>query len=494
MNQQKENVTVLIITRDHYDQRIINLLKSLECQSYPKGLIETILIDYDKDKRSIPRLREICERFQIKGVSVESDSWDRSHAIYIGLKKATSKYVLVSDAKFLFEKNYIEECIRTINENNKQALYGKTRFWPEGGIASGIEIQNKEDFKKYLEEIRPNDLQRNFIIKDIHGCNEEDDHIDSFSDIPKFPQKLPGTLWGMTTFFNPAGYDNKEINYRKFRENSKRQQLKLLTVELAFGDDPFRLTEEDADVLIQLRTQAVMWQKERLLNIGLQHLPKDCDKIVWIDGDLIFKDDHWVKKTCKLLEEYNIIQPYSGFVRLPKGVNNFDQGQEKDHEGSIKGMGFVYSLVHGSFKVGNPGHAWAARREIFDEIGFYDRLIIGSADKLMAYAFIGYIDVGFKREHNIPMQAHQGQWMRAASKKIKQSVYYGDGLVLHLWHGDEKDRQHVNRGLILFQNEFDPEKDIKLDNNGCWAWNSEKPELHKNVKEYFWIRKEDGRS
>ncbi len=40
--------------------------------------------------------------------------------------------------------------------------------------------------------------------------------------------------------------------------------------------------------------------------------------------------------------------------------------------------------------------------------------------------------------------------------------------------------------------DFDPKADIALDHNGCWEWSSDKPELHRRVKQYFASRKEDG--
>ena len=105
---------------------------------------------------------------------------------------------------------------------------------------------------------------------------------------PIFEEILPGAFWGITVFFNPTGYKNKIENYRRFRESSKKQGLNLLCVELAFGGKNFEVSKEDADILVQLRGGDILWQKERLLNIGLERLPKDCDKIAWLDCDIIF--------------------------------------------------------------------------------------------------------------------------------------------------------------------------------------------------------------
>ena len=40
-------------------------------------------------------------------------------------------------------------------------------------------------------------------------------------EITQFPEKLPGSFWGITTFYNPQRYKNKIENYRKFRAAGK---------------------------------------------------------------------------------------------------------------------------------------------------------------------------------------------------------------------------------------------------------------------------------
>ena len=82
-------------------------------------------------------------------------------------------------------------------------------------------------------------------------------------------------------------YQRRLANYRSFREHLA---VPLITVELSYGAG-FDLREGEADVLIQLRGRDVMWQKERLLNVGLGALPSACSKVVWLDCDIIFEGD-----------------------------------------------------------------------------------------------------------------------------------------------------------------------------------------------------------
>ena len=102
--------------------------------------------------------------------------------------------------------------------------------------------------------------------------------------------KTPASdFWAITSYFNPAGYGSRRANYRHFR---KHLGVPLVAVELSF-DGNFELTEGDAEILIQLTGGDVMWQKERLLNLALEALPPECDKVMSIDCDVIFTDPDW---------------------------------------------------------------------------------------------------------------------------------------------------------------------------------------------------------
>src|ERR1700753_3038699 len=100
-----------------------------------------------------------------------------------------------------------------------------------------------------------------------------------------------GDIWGVTAYFNPAAYSNKQVHLRIFSERVRRQGLKLLIIELAFGNALHVVDERLADRVIRVRSNSVLWQKERLLNIALKQLPPECDKVVWLDADILFQNE-----------------------------------------------------------------------------------------------------------------------------------------------------------------------------------------------------------
>jgi hypothetical protein len=308
---------------------------------------------------------------------------------------------------------------------------------------------------------------------------------------------LKGELWGITTFFNPAGYLNKIRHLEIFCEGARSQGLKLLVVEAAYNDEPFAVGDKAAEIVIRVRPRDILWQKERLLNVGLDHLPPTCDKVAWLDADILLENAGWARETSKLLEEYAVVQPFDVAWSLPPG--------RYDPPADFSGGGFA-EIAHGlAFlhaqaewppnELGRSGLAWAARRSLLAKHGFYDRMVIGGGDTVLCW---GMYDQRFRRPIGelsgrfcSPAQiADVARWKASFHADVQGSITFLSGRVFHLWHGARKDRRLTERQLVLKEANFDPRGDIAIDGQGCWQWSSEKPELHKKVKEYFHSRNE----
>ena len=98
-------------------------------------------------------------------------------------------------------------------------------------------------------------------------------------------------IWAITSFFNPVRYKRRLLNYRVFRSQLR---IPLVAVELSF-DGQFELTESDADILIQVSGGAVLWQKERLLNIAVKSVPRDIENVALLDCDIMFDRKDWAE-------------------------------------------------------------------------------------------------------------------------------------------------------------------------------------------------------
>ncbi len=307
----------------------------------------------------------------------------------------------------------------------------------------------------------------------------------------------------VTSFFNPCGYETRLNNFRLFRDGLERARVPWLVVECAFGDAPFVL-EESPNVL-RVRGRDLMWQKERLLNIALEHLPATFRKVAWIDCDVIFENEDWVAETARALEDYSVVQLFDCVVRLPR-THNLDESNESFHSAageSYAGFASVYQrdphlLKKADFeRHGHTGFAWAARRELLARHGLYDACVAGSGDHLMAHALCGDLRdecVGRVLGHDSRHLKHFAAWANGIRADVCGRVGFVRGTLLHLWHGDKRNRRYLSRNRRLASFDFDPARDLRKGQSGCWEWASAKPELHRWLVDYFDGRAEDGQA
>ena len=313
---------------------------------------------------------------------------------------------------------------------------------------------------------------------------------------PRCYDGVMSRLWAVTSYFNPASYRRKARNYRIFRE---RLAVPLVTVELS-QTAPFELTPADADILVQLRGGDVMWQKERLLNLAVGHLPDECEYVAWLDCDIVFGREDWSQAALRELDRHSIVQLYRTVYHLGRDTPRDQFSREfavfqHDSIGYACALGLKTSPasadqgIPGIFK---RGQAWCARRELLEGHGFYDRNIIGAGDKMMAYAVTGQVEELITELGLTPAHADDYRGWAARFGRDVNGVGYIEGDIFHLWHGDFRLRQYGPRHQILRSFEYNPATDIKLDVEGCWRWNSPKWEMHRRVREYFHQRCEDG--
>jgi len=305
--------------------------------------------------------------------------------------------------------------------------------------------------------------------------------------IPELPVKLPGSFWGITSLFAPGKSGFVYENYRLFRDKSKSQGLKLIALEAAFDEEPFVLIKGvDADILIQIRASTeknLIWQRERLFNLGLKSLPGDCDKVCWVDCDILFRNDSWIKEAASLLERYVAVQPFEHALRL-SAVDT--------HSGS-KGQqipGYAYNFIRGDRGVCATGFAWAMRREFVSRVFLYEHMPLGSSDSLMARAWAGDKtgDMPASLFATASMRVDADRYASGAYKETRGSIYCASGIVSHLWHGSEAVKMKSFRHKILQRYDFSPDEDIRVGLDGLLEWSSDKPELRRAVAEYFQMR------
>lgn len=296
----------------------------------------------------------------------------------------------------------------------------------------------------------------------------------------------------VTAIMNPIRYNSRIWLYRDFEKHVTRHGAKLTTIEIAFGDRDFQITEAGNPNHIQFRSFNELWLKENALNIAISRLPNDWEYVAWIDADVMFTHPNWLEETVHQLQHYMFVQMFSEAIDLgPRyQIMNIQKGfMYCYHENR-----FDPPYKHGYGKLGfwHPGYAWAARREALDiTSGLLDVAILGSADHHMAMALIGCVEKSVPRDMSKRYLYKLQQWQQRAEEGIKRDVGYVSGTLIHFWHGNKKNRQYVERWGILKNNNYDPDLDIKKDSQGLWQLTSRNIRLRDEIRLYFRQRNED---
>jgi hypothetical protein len=281
-------------------------------------------------------------------------------------------------------------------------------------------------------------------------------------------------------------------NYRFFRANLRAP---LVTVELSF-DGRFELEASDADILIQISGGAVLWQKERLLNLALKALSPDVRRVAWIDCDLILKRVNWVEEANRQLDKFAIVQLFSDAVHLT--LEDYQSsslnGSAQEVVPAIIGLPHAreFITVKSNSNYYQSGFAWAANRELMEEHQFYDAAIVGGGDCMMVAAILGQFDgIADRFLLNKARRRHYLDWAIPFHRSVAERVGQVPGTIFHLTHGDLKHRKYADRHVSLAAFHFDPGLDLRIGGQGAWEWARPRPDLEAFMKSYFVERAED---
>lgn len=295
-------------------------------------------------------------------------------------------------------------------------------------------------------------------------------------------------FWCITPYFNPAKYESIQKNWSIFSHELRKRKINLLTVELSFdGSYDIPLSHD----VLRLRSNSVMWQKERLINYGIENLPSNCKSFAWVDCDVLFEQEDWVEQTIEKLKTNDIVQLFKRIYYLSKEAESYT-GKYDSMMQSVIWQNKIHKnwLVRRKMKdlpFSHPGFAWAANKSTFPN-GIYDRNIIGSGDTFIVDCVLDSWEIhGFAKKFTQKMREEMEAWALSLPKLkydyIPQSIY-------HLYHGSLKNRAYMDRHDILKENDFDPVNDIKIVNH-VFEWASNKPNMHNAIIEYFKNRQED---
>lgn len=291
-------------------------------------------------------------------------------------------------------------------------------------------------------------------------------------------------LYVVAVVSNPAIFQKRYTLFKEFCARMKSNpKVRLLTVELQQGCRPF---QTDSDV--KFKTVHELWHKENLINLGVQHLPRDWKYMAWIDADIVFTNERWAEECLDQLQTFSVVQLFTHAI---------DLGPNK--ETMQTHVGFAYQYCRGETwvrpgygKYWHSGYAWAMTREAYDAIGgLLDFAILGSADFHMAMAFIGMVEKTSNSQLHPHYKLLLNHFQERCERHIQRNIGYVTGTILHEFHGSKRNRFYKERWKILVENQFDPLMDIKRDCHGLWQLEGNKFRLRDQLRNYFRSRNED---
>jgi len=287
--------------------------------------------------------------------------------------------------------------------------------------------------------------------------------------------------------FNPVRFKSRLGNYVLFREGIERVGIRLLTVELAFGDTPFQL--DDGPDVLRLRGGDVMWQKERLLQIGGECLlAEGYSGLVFLDADILFQDEKWPLRVADALNRYPTVQCFSLAVRNYSDKVDCARSAVKawQEEGRLPGSA--------------KGFAWAMRADLFASAGLYQHCAVGGGDSALSLAALGLAhgpdawretlsSQAFIRRAGPTMLAHYQGWAGRFFRSAGEVAGHVGGTIEALAHGPSDHRRYVDRHEILAG--FDPEQEVAAVEGGAFVWTDAGELRREPVRLYFQDRRED---
>jgi hypothetical protein len=316
----------------------------------------------------------------------------------------------------------------------------------------------------------------------------------------------------ITPISNSPRYAARAENYRKFMRVMADAGVKVVTVECAFGDRPYEVTERDNLDHVQVRSEDELWLKENLVNIGIRHVLQiypDTKYIGWFDSDqfpISVTPRQWMEEIWHQLQHYEFVQCWEYLINFGPDNQPITAPQmsfmktyaEAGFSVPKAKSGVKHTLAghSGVITLGRTGLSWAASVKALGHTGgILDVCILGSADWHMAHCLVLALDQFSGEFSKLGGYAKKiYQWQERCARWIRKDCGYVPVTVGHWDHGSKVDRRYGDRGQILMSSDYDPDKDIKYDCQGLIVletWEPRQIQLRDKIRNYFATRNED---
>jgi len=300
-------------------------------------------------------------------------------------------------------------------------------------------------------------------------------------------EKIEDKLNVVMVYSNVCHFKRRKYLAEQFRDEMlKTPDVALYIVELAYGNDPFELTYANNKNHLQLRTSSdnVLWEKECMINLGVQKLlPTNWKAFAWVDCDISFDSIHWASDTLKILNGHrDVVQLFNICLDLDKDGNTMS---------CYHSLGYQYETRQKYYPsqtgFSHSGYAYACTRRFYDNFmkSILECEILGSADYKLALAFFNMNTLSYCDDHK--------KILNELKERVKYCrLGYVPTVITHHFHGSKDKRGYNTRYLQLVKYKFNPKTMLDRDEQGLLVPSNRFPKgLLAYIKKYMLDRSED---
>jgi cellulose synthase/poly-beta-1,6-N-acetylglucosamine synthase-like glycosyltransferase len=135
ISDQQPSVSICVAARNE-EKHILTLLKSLVKLTYPKSLLEVIIVNDNSTDKTLPYIEIYSRKNEIISVLNITDSYEgltgKMNALAQGIRKAKGEIILVTDADCLVPPDWVEQYV--------------ANFTPDTGMVGGLTLLTPRGF------------------------------------------------------------------------------------------------------------------------------------------------------------------------------------------------------------------------------------------------------------------------------------------------------------------------------------------------------------
>ena len=292
--------------------------------------------------------------------------------------------------------------------------------------------------------------------------------------------------------FNPTGAARLVTNWLYVWNKMRAAGIPVFGAELLF---PWQRAASLAPEFktITVRSDSIMFHKEKLLLRLEREIPETYTKLCCIDCDVVFGRPDWYDAVSAALDERPVVQPFSRCYWLGPDL----RGAMAAHPAASTQLPVIREAhAHGTDRLsGYPGFAHAMRRNWRDGPVHFPWAVVGGGDAVIFRAVNGLICEFANPEFRRMMTRSLAEWSPGA--RVPSDMGAVDGHIWHLWHGPMSGRQYYDRYVkfveALGSVRVEDVRELLVENgDGVWEWRADvKKSLNAMMLRYFASRDDD---